>query len=183
MRRSWLVDLGGRKYLAIRREDLRENDQALTAAAAWKIIERFVYHPHPQDSGLLAALAQAASGSAHSSSFVNLAALQKAFTSGQMLLLMRNNQPTTVPAKSGAGESVADQIKKAREVKTWVEFEVINAEGKPAANLRFRCMLPDGSLQEGTLDSRGRARYEPIDDGNCFFDLIDLDHDAWEKIA
>jgi hypothetical protein len=181
MRRSWPVESYGRKYLALRREDLRPNEQALDPAAAWKIIEMFVQRP--QDSGHLAALARAAAGGSHASTFVNLPALEKAFTSGQMVLMPRYNQAPTMRADIGSGESIAEQIKKAREVKTWVEFEVIDTEGKPSSNLRYRCMLPDGSLREGMLDSRGRARYDGIDEGNCVFELLDLDNDAWQKIA
>jgi hypothetical protein len=44
-------------------------------------------------------------------------------------------------------------------------------------------MLPDGRIETGTLDSRGRVRFDGIDPGNCVFTLTDLDQETWAKAA
>jgi hypothetical protein len=68
-----------------------------------------------------------------------------------------------------------------RSNKAWVEFAVVDMEGNPAPGHRFVAMLPDGSLQEGTLGKTGRVRFEHIDPDTCVFSLPDLDRDAWER--
>ncbi len=69
-----------------------------------------------------------------------------------------------------------------RRKKTWVEFAVIDAEGNPVSGLPFLVMLPDGSLQEGTLDKTGKVRFGQIDPDNSVFSLPSLDREGWERV-
>jgi hypothetical protein len=75
------------------------------------------------------------------------------------------------------------RIPKSKTVKkTWVEFEVVDMEGNPAAGRKYLVMLPDGSLHEGTLGKTGVVRFENIDPETCVFSLPDLDREAWERV-
>jgi hypothetical protein len=65
--------------------------------------------------------------------------------------------------------------------KTWVEVELLDWEGKPAANERYEIRLPDGSLQEGRLDGNGRARFTGIDPGTCQVTFPDFDAREWRE--
>jgi hypothetical protein len=73
---------------------------------------------------------------------------------------------------------VAPQVRK-----TWVEFAVIDMEGKPVSNRKYVVMLPDGSLHEGMLDRTGVVRFNNIDPENSVFSLPDLDRDAWDRVG
>jgi len=41
---------------------------------------------------------------------------------------------------------------------TWLEIELLDAEGQPVPRERYRVVAADGRVLEGTLDERGRAR-------------------------
>ncbi len=91
---------------------------------------------------------------------------------------------STVPG--GASEAVKvdqDPVRAARPRKTWVEFAVVDMEGKPVEGHRYIVMLPDGSLQEGRLGKTGRVRFDSIDPENSVFTLPDLDKDTWERVS
>jgi hypothetical protein len=65
--------------------------------------------------------------------------------------------------------------------KTWVEVELLDWEGNPAANERYEIRLPDGSLQEGRLDASGRARFTGIDPGTCEVTFPEFDGREWRE--
>jgi hypothetical protein len=65
--------------------------------------------------------------------------------------------------------------------KTWVEVELLDWEGNPAANERYEIRLPDGSLQEGRLDASGHARFTGIDPGTCEVTFPDFDGREWRE--
>jgi hypothetical protein len=67
-----------------------------------------------------------------------------------------------------------------KEKKHWIEIELMDEEGKPAAGERYRVTVPDGTIQEGTLDEKGFARVDGIDPGTCKVTFPELDKEAWE---
>jgi hypothetical protein len=67
------------------------------------------------------------------------------------------------------------------EKKHWIQIELVDEHGKPLPGEDYRITLPDGSIVEGTLDSRGRERINGIDSGNCKVSFPDLDEDVWDK--
>ncbi len=108
--------------------------------------------------------------------------IRMAFAMGRVHLcrpLLRENEGSGAPPKPAVAE---DPIKPKRLTKTWVEFEVVDMEGNPAVGCKYKVMLPDGSLHEGTLDKTGIVRFENIDPENSVFTLPDLDRDAWERV-
>jgi type VI secretion system secreted protein VgrG len=67
-----------------------------------------------------------------------------------------------------------------KQKKHWIEIELVDEEGKPAAGVRYRVTVPDGTSQEGTLDEKGFARVDGIDPGTCKVTFPELDKEAWE---
>ncbi len=68
-------------------------------------------------------------------------------------------------------------------LKTWVAIKLVDAAGKPVPGRPYQVKLPDRSLREGNLDSRGEARFDDIDPGKCEVCFPDLDKDAWEPVS
>lgn len=66
---------------------------------------------------------------------------------------------------------------------TWVEIQLVDEVGEPVAGQAYELTLPDGSVQEGKLNYRGRARVDGITQpGNAAVRFPELDAEAWERI-
>jgi hypothetical protein len=91
-------------------------------------------------------------------------------------------QPEQAPVAAQAIEPVEE--KPVRPKKTWVKIALVDMQGKPIPNERYRITLP-GSTQpvEGTLDNRGEAAHYDIDPGTCHITFPDLDMEAWEHVS
>ncbi len=64
---------------------------------------------------------------------------------------------------------------------TWVEIQLVDEEGEPVAGQAYELTVPDGSVQKGKLNYRGRARVDDIGrPGACSVSVRDLDGEAWE---
>ncbi|MEJ7712144.1 MAG: hypothetical protein WKF84_20360 [Pyrinomonadaceae bacterium] len=58
---------------------------------------------------------------------------------------------------------------------SWIEIELVNAEGQPIPDQRYRIEVPDGTFRDGNLDKQGKARVDGIDPGQCEVSFPDLD--------
>jgi hypothetical protein len=65
---------------------------------------------------------------------------------------------------------------------SWIEIELVGEDDKPIPGARYRVMLPDGSVDEGSLDGDGFARVEGFVAGTCKVCFPELDEEAWEFI-
>jgi hypothetical protein len=63
---------------------------------------------------------------------------------------------------------------------TWIEIELVEPDGQPAANERYKLTLPDGSVKWGRLDQHGKARVERLQPGNCQVTFPDRDEQVWD---
>jgi uncharacterized protein (DUF2345 family) len=63
---------------------------------------------------------------------------------------------------------------------SWVEIELIDDDGQPVPGARYRVTLPDGTVDEGTLDGQGRARIEGFEPGDCQIEFPDFDGREWD---
>ena len=63
---------------------------------------------------------------------------------------------------------------------TWIEIELVEPDGQPAANERYKLTLPDGSTKWGRLDQHGKARVERLQPGNCQVTFPDRDEQVWD---
>jgi type VI secretion system secreted protein VgrG len=69
---------------------------------------------------------------------------------------------------------------KNKDKKGWVEVELTDENGKPAAGTAYRITLPDGTVSTGSLDEKGLARVDGIDPGQVKITFPDYDNEAWE---
>lgn len=63
---------------------------------------------------------------------------------------------------------------------TWIEIELVDANGEPAAGAHYQIETPDGAVIKGTLDQDGFAHREWIQPGTCKVTFPQFDEDAWE---
>ncbi len=85
-------------------------------------------------------------------------------------------------ADSAPGSEASEEPKK----DSWIEIELVGMDDKPIAGERYRLTLPDGTVDEGTLDQNGWVRVAGFQKGECKITLPDLDQEAWkftEKLA
>jgi hypothetical protein len=61
----------------------------------------------------------------------------------------------------------------------WIEILLRDADGQPVNGERYKIKLPDGSIQEGKLDTFGHAEYYNINPGQCQVCFPDLMDDEW----
>ena len=69
---------------------------------------------------------------------------------------------------------------KPEELPAFLAIELVDANGKPVANARYRVTATDGTVKEGKLDADGKARVEPIPPGLCRVAFPTLDSGAWD---
>jgi len=166
------------QFCAVRSASLPAGESPLSPLAAWKIIERLIVRPLRLQE--LTALAQAIRPSYGSSAgFIDCRLLQHAFLSGNWSLIFRPRIASA--ADFPKNEPVAEQIRTAKVIKTWVEMEVVDERGRPFPNQAYLCMLPDGTLREGETDAQGRVRFDGIDPGNCAFSFTKLSPERWRR--
>ncbi len=69
---------------------------------------------------------------------------------------------------------------KAKEKKDWIEIILVDLDGKPVPNVRYRITPPNGAPVEGRLNEHGQAGLYQIEPGNCKITFPDLDQEAWD---
>lgn len=120
------------------------------------------------------------------------ARLEEAFRKGRLVLLAPEEEPVTVPIASGGGggqnqqqEQNAPAPTRGRTgappapTKTWIEFKLVDNNGKAIPNERYKVKLTDGRISEGHLSASGTVRFNGIDPGNCDISFPDLDARDW----
>jgi hypothetical protein len=65
---------------------------------------------------------------------------------------------------------------------SWIAIEVVDDEGKPVPNVKYRIELPDFSTREGRTDAQGKYKLTGIEPGTCKISFPELDKEAWEPI-
>ena len=86
-------------------------------------------------------------------------------------------QQMAKPVEAMRGEAPEKQ----KEKKDWIEIILVDMDGKPVPNVRYRITPPGSDApQEGRLNEHGQAGYYKIESGECKITFPDLDKDAWE---
>ena len=85
----------------------------------------------------------------------------------------RKSPASDAPTHNPAAEENKDKTH-------WIEIELVDESGSPVAGEPYRITLPDGTVADGTVEEKGRARVEKIDAGNCKVTFPNLDKEAWE---
>ncbi len=68
-----------------------------------------------------------------------------------------------------------------KEKTSWIEIVLVDEDNKPVPNERYKVTLPDGSVAEWTLDSKGFSRVDGIDPGQCKVTFPDRPGQTWSK--
>lgn len=76
--------------------------------------------------------------------------------------------------------AASQPVEKKTEKKDWIEIILVDMDGKPVPNVRYRITPPSGAPVEGRLNEHGQAGLYQIEPGNCKVTFPDLDKDAWE---
>ncbi len=93
------------------------------------------------------------------------------------------DRPTRLGWTPEAVRSPSTRAAARSQPRTWVEVALVDHEGQPMPGERFSLRLPDGTLREGRLDGRGRARFADIDAGDCVLRWPDLEDEAVEAVG
>jgi hypothetical protein len=107
--------------------------------------------------------------------------LELALLSGRLVL----KQVPRIHAWGGAHEAKASSEAQwtprpsAREERTsegaWLELELLNQQGEPVANRRFRVIQHERVVREGMTNANGFARVESLSPGTCDIEFVDFD--------
>ena len=81
------------------------------------------------------------------------------------------------PASTDDGQDAANKQEK---VKTWVGIELVDHRGRPVAGEKYKITLADGSVKQGTLDNKGKAKIDNVEPGACTVTFPDRPGQAWE---
>jgi hypothetical protein len=65
--------------------------------------------------------------------------------------------------------------------KSWIEIVLVDNNDQPVAGETYKCVLPDNRVKIGTLDAKGFARIDGIEDGNCKISFPNRDGRSWDK--
>ena len=66
---------------------------------------------------------------------------------------------------------------------TWIEVWLVDADDVPVAGASYRIQLSDGSCVEGSLDDKGKARFEGIPAGTCIVSFPEIHKTEWQPAA
>jgi hypothetical protein len=105
------------------------------------------------------------------------------FSEPDGLVLLRRVQ--TVAAASGSDEPAITplQMKALMEEasRTWVGIRLVEENGEPVPDTKYKLTLSDASVRNGVLDDEGYARVDGIVAGACRVGFPDLDSDSWKE--
>lgn len=93
----------------------------------------------------------------------------------------QSSSPAAQSSPPGKAPSAGAQAAESALKLTWLEVRLVDEAGEPVPNAQFEVVLPDGSKQQGTLDSAGHARLEGIPIGMCSVSFPELDGKAWRR--
>ncbi len=83
-------------------------------------------------------------------------------------------------ARTGDAPLLRELAEPPPEVRTWVEFRLLDLAGDPLADVRYEIEMSDGTTEEGTTDAGGKARHDDIVAGACTITFPDLPDRLWE---
>ncbi len=85
----------------------------------------------------------------------------------------------TIEARQGD----EDDARPATAPRSWVEIELLDEDGAPAAGVSYEIQLPSGDVVRGELDEYGTAFHGDIDPGTCTVTFPELNAREWEAAS
>lgn len=74
-----------------------------------------------------------------------------------------------------------DEAEPVETITSWIEIELVDEEGRPAAGEEYSLVRPDGQTRQGRLNEKGQARVGLPEPGECQISFPNLDRDVWER--
>lgn len=110
------------------------------------------------------------------------AIVRRALRDGRLVALRVGLPPPGGTVGEREEEAPAERAPR-REETAWIEIVLTTDDDPPLpmAFKRYRIELPNGSVREGQLDSRGVARLAGIDPGTCQVSFPDYDGKRWRR--
>lgn len=98
---------------------------------------------------------------------------------------VKAEQRQTQTGKYGSVQTKPHKLPATEEEKakkpSWIEIELVDKKGKPVPGEAYRVTLPDGTtVADGTLDEKGFARVDGIEQGTCKITFPRLEKQAWK---
>jgi len=87
-------------------------------------------------------------------------------------------QPLT-PLQLAVDKAPTYKAEENKDKRSWIEIELLDEAGNPCPGEQYQIKLPDGSIDTGTLDEKGKAHVF-CDPGNCEITFPNLHKDAWD---
>lgn len=111
--------------------------------------------------------------------------LREALRDGRLLAARPVLPPPGGGLLEAEDEAPPQPAARAAQETTWTEIVLVDDSDppEPVPNVRYRVELPDGSLREGRLDAKGRARITGIAPGTCLVSFPDLDEREWRRLG
>lgn len=192
-RTNWLLRDSSDTFLVVKKEDVKPLEEySIDPEPLIARMSRWMNNPHARK--IVLELCEVATGNfarrmaatpGKHSEWLATTQLKDAFRQ-QVIVLLRYKRPG-----GGTDESAADGAKKKKRRSdedatgpagpprsvtqlTWIEIQLLDELGVPMEKEPYRVKLPDGSIQEGLLDSQGRARFDQIEPGVALVSFPDL---------
>ncbi len=73
-------------------------------------------------------------------------------------------------------------VKPCAETSAWIEFRLVDQNGRPIAGEPYCVRLPDQSFMTGQLDGEGRVRFEGIVPGQASICFTAMDEREWHPL-
>lgn len=185
MRREWALFSVFERVLLVRRADLRpaEAARAIASGLAGSRVDHwfpgFREHDPLARATLIELCAEALGDPLHDAAMRSTDALRRRVREGLESGVLA---AVTIPPPKAIGRATRSSAAAVAEPasssppppekkKGWIEIELLADDGTPLAGEPYRLVLPNGSVEEGKLDSSGRVRVAELDDGSCELSL------------
>jgi hypothetical protein len=184
----------GRTVALVSETGVLDQGPFLSPEAATSWLHASTSFPDPSDRSAMVELAERAFGPRADWSRMNdpdlASTLERAFRDESMVVLddFPDNAPQ-VKADAQTTFSPSDTLRPPGETfaeapvvatkRAWIEIELVDQDGLPVANERYRIGLPDGTSIEGHLNELGFAQIAGIEPGNCEITFPDVDGREW----
>jgi HEAT repeat protein len=140
-----------------------DRDAAVMAEAAWALGKG------RGSAGALAALERALASPSPEVRANAAAAFARLGHPPQLLTRLLHDPDPAVRTNA----AIALKPKKSSSRNDWIGLYLVDFDGAPLANARYRLLLPDGLVKTGQADGRGVVREESLPRGACQLELVD----------
>lgn len=182
--------LAANRYRLVYWDSVKDDDQPVAPCLAAGWIRPWLADPEHRDE-VLQAWSWLGPLTRHSAGWMNERDLntfvrpmiERALVSGELVLVERAPIAGWKPAifEVPREDPTPTPTGPAKKTKTWIEFAVVDENGKASEGEHWEAKLPGGTVKKGETDAKGIVRFDDIDPGLVEFKLLDHDPDTWKS--